>query len=180
MMNKNLVGIVVLILVSTSLLAACAGGASTDAASTEVQAETAVSEEAVTEQAVVTEDATETEEVETAEAATEEATETTAATEAAVSSASGVSFSNDVMPILQANCTRCHGTSRQSGGLRLNTYANLMTGSEDGQVVAPGDATNSILVQLIEAGRMPRNSGKLADGDIQLIRDWVNGGALDN
>ncbi len=91
-----------------------------------------------------------------------------------------VSFTDDVLPILKANCTRCHGTSRQSADLKLNTYDNLMAGSEGGPVVVPGDSTNSLLVELIVSGEMPKKGDKLPDQEIQIISDWINTGALDN
>ncbi|MBI4732221.1 MAG: c-type cytochrome [Chloroflexi bacterium] len=91
-----------------------------------------------------------------------------------------VSFANDVLPILKANCTRCHGTSRQSADLRLNTYDNLLAGSEGGPVIVPGDSTNSLLVELIVSGEMPKKGDKLPDQEIQIISDWINTGALDN
>ena len=91
-----------------------------------------------------------------------------------------VSFSQDVLPILMANCTRCHGTSRQSSNLMLNTYANLMVGGEGGLVIQPGNADESELYQKISAGLMPKGGPKLSDADIQTITDWINAGALDN
>ena len=91
-----------------------------------------------------------------------------------------VSFSAGVLPIFEARCTRCHGTSRQNGGLMLNSYAALMAGGTDGLVVAPGDAAGSVLVRLITEGEMPKNSSPLSAEQITLISDWINAGALDN
>lgn len=91
-----------------------------------------------------------------------------------------VSFSQDVLPILKNNCTRCHGTSRQSSDLMLNTYANVMAGGEGGLVIQPGDAQESELFQKISAGLMPKGGPKLSDADIQTISDWINAGALDD
>jgi cytochrome c553 len=102
------------------------------------------------------------------------------ATTPAVSSESGASFSQDVQPILAASCTRCHGSSRQSGGLRLDSLASLMAGGRDGQVVIPGNAADSLLVQLITEGTMPKNAADLPQASIQTIVDWVNAGAIDN
>lgn len=96
------------------------------------------------------------------------------------SSASGATFSRDVQPILEANCTRCHGSTRQSGGLRLSSFSALMAGGLDGAVILPGDADGSLLVQLVSTGSMPRNASRLSDADQQTIRDWINAGALDN
>ena len=91
-----------------------------------------------------------------------------------------LSFSADVLPIFEARCIRCHGTSRQNGGLRLDSYAALMAGGTDGLVVAPGDAAGSVLVRLITEGEMPKNSSPLSAEQIKLISDWINAGALDN
>ncbi len=152
------------------VLSACGGTPATQALQPDPLTEVVVTEGTITEQAVVTETATE----------TEVETETAAVTDTVAPSTGGPSFSNDIRPILQASCTRCHGSSRQSGGLMLNNYSGLMAGSRNGDVVVPGDATNSILIQLVQAGRMPKSGGRLSDGDIQLIIDWVNAGALDN
>lgn len=108
-------------------------------------------------------------------------TETTApATEAPAAVASGVSFKNDILPIFEKSCVRCHGGTRNEEGLSIHTYAALMTGSENGPVILPGDAENSELVAQIESGEMPRRAPKLEAEKIQLIIDWVNQGALDN
>ncbi len=91
-----------------------------------------------------------------------------------------VSFSADVLPIFEARCIRCHGTSRQNGGLMLNSYAAVLAGGTDGAVVIPGDAAGSTLVRLITEGEMPKNSSPLSAEQITLISDWINAGALDN
>lgn len=60
------------------------------------------------------------------------------------------------------------------------TYDDLMAGGKDGQVVLPGDAANSLLVQLITELKMPKRGPKLTPVQIQAITDWVNQGALNN
>lgn len=111
------------------------------------------------------------------------ATATTAspATQEAMSqTTSGVSFSADVLPILQKSCVNCHGGQRTSADLDLRTFAALMNGSEDGPVVIPGDAANSLLVTLSESGKMPKRGAKLTPEQIQVLKDWVNAGAPNN
>lgn len=98
----------------------------------------------------------------------------------AAAPASEVSFAADVLPVFEQSCTRCHGSARQSGGLRLDSYAALMAGGKDGAAVLPGDAASSRLVEMITSGEMPRNAAPLADEQIQVIIDWVEAGALDN
>jgi cytochrome c553 len=91
-----------------------------------------------------------------------------------------VSFSKNVLPIFEANCTTCHGASRQSSNLMLNSYTNLMAGGLGGLVIQPGNAQESELFQKISTGSMPRGGSKLSDIEIQIITDWINAGAIDN
>jgi cytochrome c len=113
----------------------------------------------------------------TVEAATEVAP--TAKSEPADEGAQA-SFSTDVLPIFEANCQRCHGTARADAGLSLSDYGGVMAGSRDGAVVTPGSAEDSILVQVLVTGRMPRGAARLSDADIQTLSEWVNAGAPDN
>ena len=94
--------------------------------------------------------------------------------------AGGVSFTNDVQPILNSRCANCHGLERTSGDFDLTTYDLLMAGGEEGLAVIPGDAANSPLVTLPEAGKMPKRGPKLTPDQVQILKDWVNQGALNN
>jgi uncharacterized membrane protein len=91
-----------------------------------------------------------------------------------------VSFANDVLPIIQSRCINCHGGERTQEGLSLKSHAELMAGSDNGTVVTPGDAANSLLVELVAAQKMPKRGPKLTPPQVQLITDWVNQGALNN
>jgi cytochrome c553 len=93
---------------------------------------------------------------------------------------SDVSFSRDIMPLLQTSCISCHGGEKTSKGLDLKTFAGLMAGSQFGPVIVPGDAANSKMVQSVQSGKMPKRGAKLTPDQIQLLLDWVNGGAKDN
>ena len=107
------------------------------------------------------------------------ATEAPAATDPAAAGAT-VSFTHDVLPIIQSRCINCHGGDRIEEGLSMNTHAELMAGSEHGAVVLPGDALNSHLVEMIQDGEMPKRGPKLTPPQVQLIVDWINQGALNN
>jgi mono/diheme cytochrome c family protein len=91
-----------------------------------------------------------------------------------------VSFAADVLPIFEDSCTRCHGSSRQNGGLRLDSYAALMAGGTDGAVIVPNDAAGSWLVALISSGEMPKNAADLSPAEITRISEWIDAGAADN
>jgi mono/diheme cytochrome c family protein len=111
-------------------------------------------------------------------------TEPAVATEApATQPAAGgatVSFANDVMPIFQSRCIGCHGGDRTEEGLDLKAHESLMAGSDNGPVVVPGDAVNSLLVELVATQKMPKRGPKLTPPQVQIITDWVNQGASDN
>ena len=91
-----------------------------------------------------------------------------------------VSFATDILPILNSRCRNCHGGNRTEEGLRLLTYADVMSGSKNGLVVTSGDANDSLLVELVSTQKMPKRGPKLTPAQIQLIIDWINQGALDN
>lgn len=94
--------------------------------------------------------------------------------------AATVSFANDVLPILQNRCFNCHGGEQTKEGLNLGSYATLMAGSENGPVIVPGDAANSLFAQQLLNGKMPKKGPKLTPAQIQIIIDWINAGALNN
>ncbi len=104
---------------------------------------------------------------------------TTPPTEASAQTAT-VSFANDILPILDSRCKNCHGGRETKEGLNMTTYALLMTGSENGLVVVPGDADNSLLAEQVVSQEMPKRGPKLTPPQVQLIIEWINQGALDN
>jgi len=91
-----------------------------------------------------------------------------------------VSFTDDILPLFESRCMNCHGQERLEEGLSLRTYTDMMMGSKNGAVVVPGDASNSLLAQLISNQKMPKRGPKLTPPQVQLIIDWINQGALDN
>jgi uncharacterized membrane protein len=111
--------------------------------------------------------------------ATESAVPTQEATQISSTEAS-VSFAGNVMPILESRCIKCHGVESKKEGLSLLNYNDLMAGSFNGQVVIPGDTTNSLMVKLIVEGEMPNRGPKITPEELQVIMDWVNQGALNN
>lgn len=105
----------------------------------------------------------------------------TQAAAAAAVGAAGVSYARDVQPIFDRSCVKCHGGSDGvKGGLSLKTIDDLMKGGEDGLVIVPGDAGNSMLVQAIEKGKMPKRAARLPQAQIDAISAWVAAGAQNN
>ena len=91
-----------------------------------------------------------------------------------------VSFSTDVYPIIEFRCLNCHGGEKIEEGLNLSDYVGLMNGSINGAIVTPGDAENSLFVEMVASQKMPKRGAKLTPAQVQLFRDWVNQGALEN
>ncbi len=104
---------------------------------------------------------------------------TTPPTQASAQAAT-VTFASDVAPILQSRCWNCHGGDRIEEGLDLTAFAAIMAGSENGAVVIPGDADNSLLAEQVVSQEMPKRGPKLTPPQVQTILDWINQGALDN
>jgi len=96
-----------------------------------------------------------------------------------------LTFSQDVAPILVANCTRCHsgdGVGVKKGKLDLSTFEKLLKGTPDNpKVVSAGNPAESSLVLRIkgeETPRMPQGANQvLADEAIAKIEQWVKQGA---
>ena len=81
---------------------------------------------------------------------------------------------SDVYDIFQSHCIGCHGSS---GGLNLSSYDNLMMGnSNNGPVIIPNDADNSLLWQYINSNYMPMG-GSLTSEQKTTIAQWINDGA---
>lgn len=94
-----------------------------------------------------------------------------------------VSFLNDVAPILMENCNGCHFDAMQvRGGLRMNTFAQLMRGGDEGESVDAGSGDDSLLIMRMrgEGGdRMPGGGRPPVPGDqIALIARWIDQGAI--
>ncbi len=111
---------------------------------------------------------------------TEPATQEPATATAEAPASAAVSFANDILPLLKSRCVNCHGGERVEEGLLLRSYAEVMSGSDNGPVVIPGDAANSLLAELVLNQKMPKRGPKLTPPQVQLIVDWINQGALDN
>ena len=104
-------------------------------------------------------------------------------------SESAVSYSEDVKPILQANCLSCHepgGSGFEASGFSMASYDDLMKGTKFGPMVLAGDSEGSNLVVLMEGRADPAISmphgemDPIGKNDIQTIKRWIDQGAKRN
>lgn len=96
---------------------------------------------------------------------------------ASVSAAPPV-FEQDILPVLQARCGRCHTGAARKGQLDLSTLAGIRKGSESGPVVVPGQVDKSLLVAVLRKGTMPADKkNRPTQPEIARITEWVRSGA---
>ena len=81
-----------------------------------------------------------------------------------------VDYNSEIQPILDDRCTMCHGNS---AGLDLSSYANIMAGSNNGDVVNPYDHTASELWIRVNSGQMPPGNNDLTTAQVDLIAQWM-------
>jgi hypothetical protein len=86
-------------------------------------------------------------------------------------------FEKDVLPILRAECLRCHGSEKRKAGLDLRSKAALLRGGDTGPAVAPGSAERSELWIRVAADKMPPGKHKLSAAEKAVLRAWIDSGA---
>lgn len=84
-----------------------------------------------------------------------------------------VTFSGNVWPIINSNCTSCHSGDFPSGNVLLSNYSEISNAANLGKLLGtirhePGWSP------------MPKNKGSLPSCDIKQIEIWVKEGTLDN
>jgi len=92
-------------------------------------------------------------------------------------------YADDVMPILKQHCNNCHGNDKQSAGLNLASMATLKEGGSSGEVVKAGHPDKSRLFTLTahkEKPEMPPKAAKIPDGQIEILRLWIEQGLREN
>ena len=94
-------------------------------------------------------------------------------------------FEKNIRPVLVAECYDCHAGEKQKGGLRLDDRDSLLKGGDNGALIIPGDADNSLLIQSLAHTHadkdmwMPKNGAKLDSTMLQHFVEWVKMGAPD-
>jgi hypothetical protein len=83
--------------------------------------------------------------------------------------ADSIFYSSDVVPILQANCYRCHSSTTLSSGILLDNYNALKFYAQNGYLYG-------CIAHLSGYPPMPADGGKLSDCNIALIKKWIDTG----
>ncbi|MCB9913927.1 MAG: PSD1 domain-containing protein [Planctomycetes bacterium] len=94
-----------------------------------------------------------------------------------------IDYARDVAPLFEARCVECHGAEKRKAGLRLDSGAAVLAGSDHGEVavVVPGDLDGSLLWELVtsddEDERMPPEGAALSADELDVLRRWIVDGA---
>lgn len=93
-------------------------------------------------------------------------------------------FESRIRPVLAHECYECHSSEgKKKGGLLLDSRPGWQAGGESGEVIIPGKARASLLIQTIRHEhddlKMPKDGAKLSDKGIADFEKWINDGAYD-
>lgn len=91
------------------------------------------------------------------------------------------SFS-EVKPVLERNCVHCHAAIRLPGMPSLTDTKALASLIGPGKLIVPGkpELSRFYLVTTLsdeQAGAMPPTGHAMEEGEVAVLRDWIQGGA---
>ena len=94
-----------------------------------------------------------------------------------------IDFRNDIQPIFERSCFRCHGLEKPKGKFSLVNRDDALKGGEHGVDIKPGRSAESPLIYYVAAldpeMEMPPKgkADPLTDEEIGLLRAWIDQGA---
>jgi hypothetical protein len=93
-----------------------------------------------------------------------------------------ITYKDHILPLVEANCSKCHNTDKKKADLDLTSYQGALKGSGSGVVLVSGNLDGSKLWKAVthaEEPNMPPNRPKLDDKDLDLFKKWILGGLLE-
>ena len=86
-------------------------------------------------------------------------------------------YSENIEPILDANCTVCHNSNSQSGGLSLSSLEDFNLSN----YLTPGDTTQGSILNRIQNTQNPMPPyGLMNPENIEMIKIWILECAIEN
>ena len=82
-------------------------------------------------------------------------------------------FATEVFPLLEKRCNSCHEGNFPSGGIRLDSYSEVMKSVNNGSLMGSINHASGY-------SAMPKNAGKMPACEIANIQNWINSGAINN
>src|SRR5437660_9333467 len=93
-----------------------------------------------------------------------------------------ITYQDNVLPLIENNCAKCHNPDKKKGDLDLTSYNAALKGGGSGQVVIAGNVDSSKLFKAIthaEDPTMPPNKPRIPDKEIEVFKKWIAGGLLE-
>ena len=95
---------------------------------------------------------------------------------------SDISYSRHVQPLLNSYCISCHGPQTAETGLRLDSWEELIKGSDFGEAVVPFDAEISQMANMLTLLETGPHPGELAADTLGTVKTdflirWISEGA---
>src|SRR3954447_9117134 len=87
-------------------------------------------------------------------------------------------YERDVLPILKANCYKCHADGKAKGNLTLTTRGAILKGGDLGPAVSlekPDESNLLAAIRYKDGLEMPP-TGKLKPDQIETLTKWVKAG----
>ncbi len=84
-----------------------------------------------------------------------------------------MSYTNDILPILQSDCYTCHSSMSNFGNVTLEGHSKILNYVNNGSLVG-------VISHQVGYSPMPKSRAKLLDCEVSKIVSWVNNGALNN
>jgi hypothetical protein len=84
-------------------------------------------------------------------------------------------FREEIEPVLQDSCHRCHGEKKQESNLRLDSREALLKGGKNGPTIVPGKPDESLLLKVLEYNgdiQMPPDE-KLDEETREAFKKWI-------
>ena len=91
-------------------------------------------------------------------------------------------YADNVLPLVEQHCSRCHNPDKKKGDLDLTTHAGVLKGGGSGSVVVSGNPDSSKLIKAIshaEEPFMPPNKPPLTEKELAVFKSWIAGGLLE-
>ena len=93
-----------------------------------------------------------------------------------------VDYVRDVQPLFRRHCLECHGPTTQESDFRVDVRSKLLQGGDFGEpAIVPGKSGESPLVILVRGDNpdliMPPDEDRLTEGEVSLLRAWIDQGA---
>ncbi len=83
----------------------------------------------------------------------------------------GVTYQDNILPILNRSCTACHSGASPSGGVGLDNFDLVKISADNGSLLGSINHDSGF-------SPMPKGQDKLSECEIKQVKSWINNGML--